>query len=120
MPKKKPPPFQELIDIVIQFREERDWRKFHNPKDVAISLSLEAAELLEHFQWKNEAEIKKHIQKNKKEIGDELIDVLSWVLLLSHDLDIDLVDAFYKKKAQDAKKYPVEKVKGKNKKYTEY
>ncbi len=112
--------FQELVDVILKFREERDWKQFHKPKDMAISLSLEAAELLEHFQWKNEEEVQKHIMNKKAEIGDELIDILSWVLLISHDLDIDLVRAFYDKKAKDAKKYPIQKVKGKTKKYTEY
>ena len=64
--------------------------------------------------------MKAHIKKHKDEIADEMIDVLSWVLLLSHDLKIDLVEAFYRKKHKDAQKYPVEKVKGKHKKYTEY
>ncbi len=108
---------KELQDSVIKFRNARDWKKFHNPKDSAISLQLEAAELLEHFQWKNEKEVTNYIKKNKKEIGDELSDVLFWVLLMSHDLKIDLSDAFVNKLEENKKKYPIDKSKGKHTKY---
>ena len=77
---------KKLTDLVIAFREERDWKQFHNPKDCAISLSLEASEVLEHFQWKTPEEIKKYIETHKEDIGEELADVFYWVLLMSHDL----------------------------------
>ena len=80
---------ESLTKKIIFFRDARDWAQFHNPKDVAISLSLEAAELLEHFQWKNPAEIAAHLKTHKTEVSEELADVLYWVLLLSHDLKID-------------------------------
>ncbi|MBI3070125.1 MAG: nucleotide pyrophosphohydrolase, partial [Candidatus Levybacteria bacterium] len=67
---------KELQDIVIKFRDARDWKKFHNPKDASLSLVLEAAEVMEHFQWKDEKEIKNYIKSNKKELGKELADVL--------------------------------------------
>lgn len=111
--------FKKLIDKIIAFRDARDWKQFHNPKDCSISLALEAAEVLEHFQWKNPEEINKHIQENKNDIGEELIDVLYWVLLLSHDMNIDLEKAFEKKMEKNERKYPVEKAKGKHTKYTE-
>jgi len=111
---------KKLTDIVIKFRDERDWKQFHGPKDAAISLSLEAAEVLEHFQFKSEKEIKAYIKKNKKEIGDELADVLFWVLTMCHDLKIDPVKAFDAKMVENRKKYPIEKAKGKNIKYTKY
>jgi len=109
----------QLIKKVAAFRDERDWKQFHNPKDCAVSLSLEASEVLEHFQWKNKEEIEKYIKTHKQEISDELADVLYWVLLMSNDLDIDLPEAFDKKLAKNAEKYPVEKAKGKHTKYTE-
>ena len=109
---------ESLTKKIISFREARDWAQFHNPKDVAISLSLEAAELLEHFQWKNPAEIEKHIKTNKSEISEELADVLYWVLLLSHDLKIDPLAALSRKLKKNAKKYPVSKAKGRHTKYT--
>lgn len=107
-----------LTGKIIAFRDARDWAQFHNPKDVSISLSLEAAELLEHFQWKNSAEIEKHIKSHKLEISEELADVLYWVLLLGHDLKIDVLDALAKKLRKNAKKYPVSKAKGRHTKYT--
>ena len=63
---------QDLIKKIIDFRNDRDWKQFHNPKDLAISLSLEASEVVEHFQWKNKEEIEKYIKTNKNEIGEEL------------------------------------------------
>lgn len=120
MSRKKTYTLQELIDFTIAFRDARDWKKFHNPKDAAIALNLEANEVLEHFLWKNKAEMKQRVTEQKEAIAEELSDVLYWVLLMSHDLKIDLGEAYYKKRANDDRKYPVEKVKGKNKKYTEY
>src|SRR3989344_5191121 len=86
-----------LIKKIIDFRDARDWKKFNNPKDVALSLVLEAGEVMEHFQWKNKAEMEKYIKENKVAIGEELSDVLYWVLLMSYDLDIDVLDALEKK-----------------------
>lgn len=104
---------------LLEFRDKRNWQQFHNPKDVAISLCLEAAELLEHFQWKNQKEFQEHLKKNKPDVADELADVLNWVLLLAHDLEIDLVEASTAKIKKNAKKYPVDKAKDRHNKYTE-
>lgn len=109
----------DLQQLVVGFRDERDWSQFHNPKDVAISLVLEATELLEHFQWKSENEIKKHLDTNKEDVSDELADVLYWVLLIANDLNIPLDKALRSKLAKNASKYPVDKAKGKHTKYTE-
>ena len=113
------PTIKTLTRKIIHFRDARDWAQFHNPKDVAISLTLEAAELLEHFQWKNPAEIEKHIKANKSEISDEIADVLYYLLLLGHDLKIDVLAALTQKLKKNAKKYPVRKAKGRHTKYTE-
>jgi NTP pyrophosphatase (non-canonical NTP hydrolase) len=107
-----------ITEKLIEFRKARDWEKFHSPKDIAISLALEAAEVLEHFQWKSESEIKAYIASNKSEIGEELADVFNWILLLSHDLNIDILKAAEEKIEINGKKYPVEKSKGKATKYT--
>lgn len=104
---------------VIAFRDARNWKQFHNPKDMAISLLLEASELLEHFQWKNPEEITKHLKDKHGDISDELVDVLYWVLLIAHDLDIDIDKAFKRKMTQNNKKYSVEKSKNTHTKYTE-
>ena len=111
---------QKLAQEVIAFRDARDWKKFHNPKDAALSLTLEVAEVLEHFQWKNGAELKKYVKAHKNEIAEELIDVLYWILLMSHDLKIDIPKTFEKKMRKNEKRYPVAKVKGKHHKYTHY
>lgn len=108
---------QELTKKIINFRDERDWKQFHNPKDLAISLVLEANEVMEHFQWKNEKEMEKYIESHEKEIGAELADVLYWVLLMSHDLKIDILDALDKKIVANEKKYPIIKAKGNHAKY---
>ncbi len=111
---------KELTEKIKQFREERDWTKFHNPKDVAISLALEAAEVLEHFQWKSLGELDEYIKNNREEIGDELADVAIYLFGLADDMDIDLREAIERKMVKNAKKYPVEKVQGSTKKYTQY
>lgn len=110
----------DLQKMIRQFVDERDWDQFHNPKDLSISLVLEATEVMEHFQWKNTAEMVEHVKNNRSDIADELADVFYWVLLLSNKLDIDLTDAFQKKMAQNRIKYPVAQAKGNHKKYTEH
>ena len=108
-----------LMETVVKFRDERDWKQFHNPKDCAISLSLEAAEVMEHFQWKSKEEVEEYVKSHREEIGDELADVLYCVLLMSNDLNIDISEAFLKKLEKNGAKYPVDKAKGKHTKYTE-
>ena len=108
---------EELTKRIIAFRDARDWKQFHNPKDLALSLVLEAAEVMEHFQWKSAEEMQKHVTDQKEEIGAELADVFYWVLLMSHDLDINIADALENKIKKNAEKYPVEKSKGSNAKY---
>lgn len=110
----------EMLERILAYVQDRDWEQFHNPKDVAISLALEASEVLEHFQWKSPEEITEHIKKNKPDVAEELVDVLYWVLLMAYYLKIDLGDAFDKKMAKNEKKYPVDKAKGSHKKYTHY
>lgn len=109
----------ELTALALRFRDERDWKQFHNPKDMAISLALESAELLELMQWRNGAELEKHLKAKNEALGDELADVLFWVLAIAHEHHIDLGDAFRKKIAKNEAKYPVHKAKGSAKKYTE-
>jgi NTP pyrophosphatase (non-canonical NTP hydrolase) len=110
---------EKLTQKVIKFRDQRNWKQFNNPKDIAISLVLESSEVLEHFQWKNTEEIETYIKKNKNEISKELADVLYWVLLMSHDLNVDIQKTFLQKLKENAKKYPIKKAKGKHTKYTE-
>jgi NTP pyrophosphatase (non-canonical NTP hydrolase) len=111
----------DLAKEVEIFLKERDWEKYHNPKDLAISIAIESAELMEIFQWKNLAEIKKLIQeKNKIErIKNELADIAINFLSVRNTLGMDLSKCILQKKEENKKKYPIEKVKGNYKKYTE-
>jgi dCTP diphosphatase len=109
-----------LTRQLLQFRDERDWKQFHNAKDQALSLVLEAAELLELHQWKNGEELTVHLKSQREAVGDELADVLGWVLLIAADQEIDLADAFAKKLAKNHLKYPAEQVRGSARKYTDY
>lgn len=110
----------ELIDKIKTFCEERDWDQYHNPKDLAIGISTEAAELLDLFRFKNNEEIQATVTNRREHIEDELADVLFFVLRFAQTNDIDLKKALDHKMAKNAVKYPVDKVKGNNKKYNEY
>ena len=112
--------FTKMQRRIVAFNKARDWQQFHTPKDLAMSLVLEAAEVLEHFQWKNADEMREHLQNKKEAVGEELIDCLYWILLMAHYYDIDIPQAFDKKMEQNENKYPVKKAKGSHKKYTEY
>ncbi|MEN9912847.1 MAG: hypothetical protein RLY66_255 [Candidatus Parcubacteria bacterium] len=108
---------EDLTKRILAFRDARNWKQFHNPKDMALSLVLEAAEVMEHFQWKNKEEMESYVKTNKKDIGEELADVLYWVLLMSNDLKIDVSSALQEKLKKNEEKYPVKKAKGKHVKY---
>ncbi len=112
---------QLLQDIVKTFCEERDWDQFHNPKDLAIGVATEACELLELFRFKSEQEIQVLLKdsKFKEKLGDEVADVLFFILRLCQMNNIDLEQSFKNKLAKNAEKYPVAKAKGSNKKYNE-
>lgn len=99
---------EKLTEEVVAFRDARDWKQFHNPKDCAITLSLEAAEVLEHFQWQSAGEMEHYVKTEKDAIAAELADVLNMVLLMSHDLGIDIENALKLKLEKNGEKYPVE------------
>lgn len=105
--------------LVRQFCEDRDWAQFHNPKDLAASPVLEAAEVLEHFQWKNPEETKNHLINNKSQVAEELADTYYWIVLMCSYFNIDLGEALEDKMKQNEKKYPIAKAKGRRAKYTE-
>lgn len=107
-----------IIEELLKFRREREWEQFHKPKELAISIVLEAAELLEEFQWKTDEEIKRHLKEvGLENVKDEVADIAIYILLLSHDLKIDIVEAIKDKLKKNEEKYPVEKAKGIAKKY---
>lgn len=101
------------------FAAERDWEQFHTPKNLAAALSVEAAELLEHFQWLTDAQSADLEPAKKARVAEELADVLLYLVRLADRLDVDLMDAALAKIAANAAKYPVEKAKGSMRKYTE-
>ena len=104
---------KELEQLLVHFRDERDWKQFHNPKDLATALSIEAGELLEAFLWKSADEAK--IEKVK----EELADVLAYAILLGHHYNLDLEQVVREKVQKNDEKYPVEKAKGNATEYNE-
>ena len=108
---------KEITEKIKEFRDERDWMQFHNHKDMAISLVLEATEVLEHFQWKSPEEIEEYTKDNKDEIGEELADVAKYLFELADNLGVDLGEAIESKMKKDGQKYPVEKARGRHTKY---
>ena len=109
----------ELTARVLRHRDERDWGQFHTPKELSVSLVVEAAELLAIMQWKSGDQLRDVVVAKREHLADELADVLHSTLLLAADLGVDLGEALEGKLAKDALKYPVEKAKGRNVKYTE-
>ena len=109
----------EITTRINAFRDARDWKQFHNPKDMAVSISIEAAELLEQFQWKNRAECEAHLRANREAVADEMADVAIYLFELADLLQMDLGKEMLRKLEKNADKYPVDKAKGSNKKYKE-
>jgi dCTP diphosphatase len=110
---------QELRSALRQFALDRDWAQFHSSKNLAIALSVEAAEVLEHFQWSSAEEEATFTAEKRAQIRLELADVLLYLVRLADRLNIDLASAARDKIALNAQKYPVERAKGSAKKYTE-
>lgn len=107
---------QETINEVLKFRDDRNWKQFHNPKDLAISISLEAAELLEVFQW-SAADV--NCEKKIDKIKEELADVVNYCILMADACGLDLDEIVHEKVKYNNEKYPVEKAFGSKEKYTE-
>lgn len=110
----------ELRSRINQFVKERDWDQFHSPKNLAMAMIVEAAELVEHFQWDTMEESRQLSDEKREQVGQELADTFVYLLRIAEVTGIDLIDAANHKIDLNAQKYPVEKVKGSNKKYTEY
>lgn len=111
---------EEITERIRNFRDERDWKQFHNPKDMAIAISLEAGELLEHFLWKNPDEVEQRILERRGEIESEIADIAIYLAELADNLGIDLLKAMEDKIRLNGEKYPTARVRGSNRKYTEY
>ena len=104
---------KEIIDALLKFNQDRDWEQFHNAKDLALAINVEAGELLELFLWKNPDEA------NPEKIKEELADVFAFAFLLAHKYGLDVKEIVLEKMKTNAEKYPIEKSKGTSKKYTE-
>lgn len=104
---------KEIINALLKFRNERDWEQFHNPKDLALALSIESAELLELFLWKNSGEA------NEEKVKEELADIFSFAFLLAEKYGLDVKEIVHDKIQKNGEKYPIEKAKGNAKKYNE-
>ena len=108
----------QLSAEILKFRSDRDWEKFHTPRNLAISISLEAAELLENFRWQvGEESLTSEV---KERASKEMADIFIYLLSMSHDLDIDLIEVATKKLEESHARYPIEKARGSSKKYTEF
>lgn len=111
---------EELRDALRKFAADRDWDQFHSPKNLATALSVEAAELLEHFQWMSEAQSMTLESDKQAKVRQEMADVFLYLIRLADKLDIDLMAAATEKIKLNAARYPPERVRGSSKKYTEY
>jgi NTP pyrophosphatase (non-canonical NTP hydrolase) len=103
----------EILEALLKFRDERDWKQFHNPKDLALAINIEAGELLELYLWKDADEAK------RERVKEELADIFSFALLLADKYDFDVKEIVMDKIKSNAEKYPVDKAKGTAKKYNE-
>ena len=104
---------EEIIQALLKFRNERDWEQFHNPKDLALAINVEAGELLELFLWKNSEEA------NKEQVKEELADVFAYAFMLAEKYNFDVKEIILEKIKRNGEKYPIDKAKGIAKKYNE-
>lgn len=111
-------PIEKLVEALRRFAIERDWDQFHSPKNLSIALSVEASELLEHFQWLTEEQSKRLSTDELQAVSEEMADVFLFLLRLADKLDVDLLKTSWLKLELNAKKYPIEKSRGKSTKYT--
>lgn len=110
---------EDLTAEIRAFRDARDWRQFHGPKELAVAISAEAGELLQHFVWQDAAQAEQRARVRRDQIADEIADVAILLFELADNLDLSLADAMRAKLARNQLRYPVEKARGSNKKYNE-
>jgi len=114
------PAIEELMLKLKEFAQARDWEQFHSPKNLSMALSVEASELLEHFQWMTEVQSSELTPQRQAAVAFEMADIFIFLLRLSDQLGVDLIEMTKRKMEINEKRYPVEKVKGSSKKYSEY
>jgi dCTP diphosphatase len=112
--------FEQIRDYLRGFAAEREWDKFHSPKNLVMALAVETAELMEHFQWLTESESKQLTPKKQAEVADEIADIQLYLIRLSDKLNIDMNTALANKTLKNEAKHPAETVRGSSKKYNEY
>ena len=110
----------ELTDKIRAFRDARDWAQFHKPKDMAAAVAIEAAELQEHFLWKTHQESDEHLARHGDEVAEEMADIAIYLMLMADDAGIDLGQAIETKPVINENRYPADKARGRNNKYTDY
>lgn len=108
----KEPSLKDLAALALRFRAKREWEQFHTPKELAVSLIVEAGELLEIMQWRQGDDLARHLRRRRRAVADELADCLHSILLLASDLSIDLADAFMRKLRKTARRYPADRYRG--------
>lgn len=110
---------ESAMKALLKFRNDRDWEQFHTPKNLSISVAIEAAELMEHFQWRSDAEIRQYLESpdGSLKVHEEIADIAAYLLLLSHDLGLDLNRCIEEKIKKNESKYPIGKSKGRHEKY---
>lgn len=109
-----------ILNKIRKFTKDRDWMQYHDPKNMAISIILEASELLEQFQWKSKQEVEEYIKSHRKEVEEEIADIAVYLFEMADNMGINLLDAMDRKLEKNKKRYPVNKAKGSAKKYNEF
>lgn len=110
---------ENLTQRIVAFRDERDWKQYHSPRNLAASISIEAAELLELFQWSSDETVQDDVESNRADLERELADTAIYLLLLAHDTGVDLEAAIEAKLTENAGKYPADSARGRREKYTQ-
>ncbi len=110
---------QQLTREICAFRDARDWAQFHNPKEMAVAITAEAGELLQHFVWQNAEQSLSRVAERRDELASEMADVAILLFEMANDCGIDLAEAMRQKLARNEQRYPVDKARGSNRKYNE-
>jgi len=112
--------FTALTERLLRFRDARDWKQFHTPKELAIAVAIEAAELLEHFRWMRDDEVAEHLAAERDAVADEVADVAAFLIYLADALQLDLIETVNRKFDRNDERYPVDRARGVHTKYTRF
>jgi dCTP diphosphatase len=112
--------FVALTERLLRFRDEREWDQFHTPKELAVALAIEAAELLEHFRWMSDREVSEHVTAEREAVADEIADVAAFLIYLAESMRLDLIDAVNAKFDRNEERYPPDRSRGVHTKYSRF